>query len=77
MSSQIYWAVIAGRSWGRNPKMFPMTLHKTHSGASLELMRYEDKYRESKKLFVKRFILKTNDAIHYDIMEHHYKIIRK
>lgn len=77
MSQQVYYAVVQGKTWGRYPKMFPSTLHKTNHGARMELLRRDDGDREKRKLYIKRFILKTKDAIHYDIMEHSYKVIRK
>lgn len=75
MSSQIYWCVEFGRSWGKT-KMWPLRFYKTAHEAKMEAMDW-DKSFPDKKAFVKRVMLKTKNATHYDVYEHEVKMIHK
>jgi hypothetical protein len=78
MSSKIYWAAIATRTWGKNVKMFPMTFHHSAHEAGMDCMRRnnsEKTLKHPRKWEVQRFVMEFKEKAHYDIYKHEWKRI--
>ncbi len=75
MSIQMYWCAV-GTKLPKKQKLWPITFHKTRGAAHLECIRWNNHWRK-REFKVKRVLLETKDAVHYDVYEHEFKRIEK